>query len=431
MKNTTLFIVILSSVGFLLNLIFHRYLTHNMSPAAYGDFCIGLNILEIASTFLLFGTEISAMKFIPLLQKKHAAQSFITWNFHFVKKLFYGFLSLVVFSIFVLTVLENTKDLHTSFWIILATPIAALYALMLVYLNTQNLVLLSTGINTLLRYLLLIAIFFLFFDLLHIKVTGIMLSGIYLTVFSILAIFTIILYNRKNKTTLPFALFFSNKKLFFNQQQEWKSSSIKYLFSNLLFLLFIYIDKIILETVHEDENIVGHYAAIVLLAGLFSLVSQSSGTFLSPHISGLLHDNKNLSQLQNLIRKANKNLFTLFTILFLVYVIFGKTILSYFGKNGEYESIYYGLIFLSASQIFLEIGNVSLRFLLYGGHTEFINKILLSALITLFILGILLTYTFGIYGIILAHILASLFYMYSFTVKAKQSFSQLKLLQFI
>ncbi len=431
MKNTTLIIVILSSIGFLLNLMLHRYLTHNMTSEAYGDFCIGLNVLEIASTFLLFGTEISVMKYIPILEKNKASETFIRWNFYFIKKLFYWFIILALFSIFVLTVFGDIDKLHTSFWLLLATPVAGLYALILVYLNSRNFIVLSTSINTLLRYILLIATFNFFFDLVHIKVDNVMLSTIYLSVFSILAFVTIILYNKKSKTTLPFGVFFSSEELFFNEHKEWKSASIKYMFSNFVFLLFIYIDKIILEVVHEDENIVGHYAAVVLLVGLFSLVSQSSGIFLSPHISKLLNDESGLELLQSLIHKANKNMFSLFVLLLLIYTFFGKTILGYFGKNGEYETIYYGLIFLSVSQIFLEIGNISMRFLLYGGYSEFINKVLLSALVTLFVLGTLLTYYFGIYGIISAHILASLFYMFSFVLQARRKFPQLKILQFI
>ncbi|MDD5358798.1 MAG: oligosaccharide flippase family protein [Sulfurovaceae bacterium] len=426
--NRAFFIVVVSAIGYLLNLILNRYLTHNITPAAYGDFCIGLNALEIASTFLLLGTEISAMRFIPLLEKDNNSLSFIKWNFYFIKKLFYIFVILLFVFFLGLILLDKTKDIHTSFLMLGVTPIAAIYALIIVYLNSQNHIFISTLIDSVLRYILLIATFFLLFNLASVKENSMALSMAYVGVFFILALFTASLYNRKNKTHLPFSIFFSKEKPFFDKHKEWESVSIKYLFSNLIFLFFMYIDKMVLDIVHENEDIVGHYSAVVVLVGLFSLISQSSGIFLSPKISKFIKDKNGIGILQGMIYKANKNMFILFVVLLTTYIFFGKNILGYFGKNGEYTIIYYGLISLSFSQILLEIGNLSMRFLLYGGYADYINKILSVSLAALLIFGIILTYYVGIYGIIIAHILTSFFYMIAFAIKAKKEFGQLKIL---
>ena len=427
-KNSAFYIVLVSMVGYLLNLLLHRYLTHNLTPAAYGDFCIGLNVLMIVSTFLLLGTEISAMRYIPLLEKENSSMDFIRWNFYFIKKILLFFIIFLIFASLFVLIFRNIEAIHTSFLMLIATPIAAIYALIIVYLRSHNYTFISAFIDNVLRYILLIVTFFFLFGLASIKENDFALVVVYMAVFFILTVFTAILYSQKSGIDLPFSLFFSKELSQFDEHREWEKSSIKYMLSNLIFLLFLYIDKIILDIVHEDEDIIGHYSLVVILIGLFSLISQSSGIFLSPNISKFIKDKVNFPALQSLIYKANKSVFILFTLLFLIFIFFGKAILAHFGENGGYVVIYYGLIALAFSQILLEIGNLSMRFLLYGGYENYINKTLFILLCILFVSGVILTYYFGIYGIIGAHIATSFLYMLAFAVKAKKEFGGLKIL---
>lgn len=427
-KNSAFYIVLVSIVGYLLNLLLHSYLTHNLTPAVYGDFCIGLNVLMIVSTFLLLGTEISAMRYIPLLEKENRPMDFIRWNFHFIKKILLFFSVFLIFASLLVLIFGKIEAVHTSFLMLIATPIAAIYALIIVYLRSHNYTFISAFIDNVLRYLLLIATFFFLFSLASIKENDLALVVVYIAVFSILTIFTAILYSQKSGIDLPFNLFFSKESSQFDEHREWKKTSIKYMLSNLIFLLFLYIDKIILDIVHEDENIVGHYSLVVILIGLFSLISQSSGIFLSPNISKFIKNKVNFPILQSLIHKANKSVFILFTLLFLTFIFFGKAILAHFGEDGGYVVVYYGLISLAFSQILLEIGNLSMRFLLYGGYENYINKALFILLCILFVSGVILTYYFGIYGIIGAHIATSFLYMITFVIKAKKAFFGLKIL---
>ena len=429
-KNSAFYIVGISAIGYLLNLLLHRYLTHKLTPAAYGDFCIGLNVLMIVSTFLLLGTEISAMRYIPLLEKENSSMDFIRWNFYFIKKLLFFFIIFLIFIFLIVLVFGKIESIHTSFLMLITTPIAAIYALIIIYLRSRNHIFISAFIDNILRYLLLIVTFFFLFDLASVKENDFILVMIYMAVFFMLTIFTTILYNKKSGVRLPFNLFFSKKTLRSNEHKEWREVSIKYMLSNLIFLLFLYIDKIILDIVREDENGVGHYAVVVILIGLFSLISQSSGIFLSPNISKFIKDRANFPVLQSLIHKANKSVFMLFILLFLIYVFFGRAILAYFGEDGGYVVIYYGLVALAFSQILLETGNLSMRFLLYGGYENYINKALFILFCILFISGTVLTYRFGIYGIISAHIATSFLYMLAFVMKAKKVFGELKILSF-
>ncbi|WP_428737337.1 lipopolysaccharide biosynthesis protein [Sulfurimonas sp.] len=209
---------------------------------------------------------------------------------------------------------------------------------------------------------------------------------------------------------------------------EWKQTSLKYTFSSVVFLVFLYIDKLILEFVHPDEAVVGYYSILIVLVGLFTLISNSLKPIVVPYISAYLEDNTQKNNLQTLINQTNFFLFLLTFVLFFLYFFAGKEILSFYGKNGEYSVVYEALVYLAISQIFLETGRLELRFLLFSGYTHYINKVFLFSIILLLILGTTLTYLYGLYGIIVAHLITSFLYMLAFIFKAKKEFQGIKIL---
>lgn len=190
-------------------------------------------------------------------------------------------------------------------------------------------------------------------------------------------------------------------------------------------------DKIILEFVHPDEKVVGYYSVLVVLVGLFTLISQSLTPFMVPIISKYLKDKTLNKKIQSMINNSNIFLFILSLMLFLTYVFYGKEILSFYGKNGEYTIVYLSLIYLSISQIFLETARLGLRMVLYAGFIKFINQVFISSIILLFFLGVILTYYYGLYGIIIAHIISSFIYMLAFMIKVRKEFKDIKVFSII
>ncbi|ADR33251.1 hypothetical protein Sulku_0585 [Sulfuricurvum kujiense DSM 16994] len=434
-KNIVPFLIILSVLGYTLNILFHRFLTHQMEADAYGDFCIGLNVLEIAATLILFGTELSVMRYIPLSERASDSRMFIGWNFSFIRKVFmiyFLFVVMIFLSLIIIKIYDTElfDSVHTVVFMLLVAPFAALYALLIAYLNGKNNVLHSAIIDSIGRYILLWSVFVLAFNVAKIKAGSILLAGGYSFVFLILGFIALKVYNSKYEPIAPMKLLLLGQKEHSDQESQWKTSSIKYAFANIVFLIFLYIDKIILEITQLSEHVVGYYSVLVILVGFFVLISQASTYVLSPHISKFLHNPDSESELQALINKSNLVVFILTLNLFFIYLFFGERILGYYGKNGEYSGVYEALVYLAVSQIFLEIGKLALRFLLYGGFTDYINKVFVLCVVFLFVAGSTLTYFYGLNGIIAAHLSTSFFYMLAFIVKVKKEFGGLKVFSF-
>jgi O-antigen/teichoic acid export membrane protein len=431
-KNTVFFLILISAVGYILNILFHNYLTHRLPPDLYGDLAIALNVLEITATLLLFGTEISAMRYIPMLQKICQEDTFIHWNFYIVKKIslyFFLFLFLSLLLLFVFHLDEKLINLHTAYFILFAAPFSGVFGLYIADLTSKNNVLTAALIGSIVRYLLIWFFFIFTLEVAGLRIDNLMIALIYIFSFFLLSALAIYFYNRFNKP-ISFKQLIGARKVHHKDVTIWKKSSLKNFLANLVFLLFIYVDKIILEIVHSSEDIVGYYSIIVMLAGLFSLIAQSASQVLAPYISSMTYEKEKSQLLQRVVNTSNGVVFVLSVVLFVSYFLFGKEILSLFGKNGHYAIVYTAFIYLCISQLFLELGRLSLRFLLYNDMTEYINKVISLSLILLVAGGVILTNYFGLYGLIAAHIVTSFFYMSAFFLKAKKEFGYVKIYTF-
>lgn len=430
-KNLAPILIAISIVGYILNIFFNRYLTHNIDAATYGELCIGLNVLEIAATVILLGTEISVVRFVPLLEKTDRIEAFVNWNFRFIgKSLIYFLLSASIIVIFYFTFNDFFGDeLHISVYMLFAAPFSAIYALLISYFNSKDDVVFAAVVDGVARYAFMWTVFVVTLSIIPLRLDSLSISALFIFLFFVLILFMWEAYNKRHAPILRCIL---TKKIqaTHDEAKTWANTSFSYVFASIIFLVFLYMDKIIVELVHSSEDVVGHYSLLVVLVGLFTLVSKSSAALLSPHVSKLLSSPDTIPKLQQLIDKTNMSSLFFFAMLFLIYLFFGKEILEHFGKNGEYRNVYWALIWLSVSQIFLEIGKSALRILLYGGFGVYINKVFALCLVLLALLGSYMTYLFGLEGIIAAHIITSFLYMVAFIFKLKKEFAEIKIVSF-
>ncbi len=424
-KNVAPVLIGLLIIGYVLNLFFNRYLTHHLNPDVYGDLCIGLNVLEIAATTILLGTEISSVRFIPLLEQAKRAEAFMSWNVRFIAKalvLFMMLISGIAISVWIYEAFF--EHWHTALYLLFVAPFSAVYALLLSYFNAQDDIVFSTAFDAIGRSGTIWVAFGLVFSGLSLMPKSSTIAIVYGITFFILTLIAWVAYNHRH---VPIKILRALKATY-DEHREWKSASLNYAFANAVFLLFMYVDKMILEMVHTSEDVIGHYAVLVLLVGLFTLVTRASAAVLSPHISTLMSSKQSSETFQKLLDKTNATSLFFFVALLSVYLFFGKELLSHFGKNNEYTAIYGALMYLSVSQIFLEIGKSALRMLLYRGFTSYINTVFVICLIILVVLGSYLTYHFGLNGIIAAHIMTSFLYMMAYVWKVKKEFKEIKVL---
>ncbi len=406
-----------------------------MSADIYGEFCIALNVLEIAATFILFGTELSAMRYIPLTEENSTSKFFIGWNFYFVRKIFliYCGFTMVAFITFVL-IKNHFPELfdliHIAIFMLFIAPIAALYELLIAYLNSNNRIIKAALIDSLGKAILIWLIVIILLSWIGIQSQNVIIIGSYFIAFLLLSLIALKIYNHYFEPISPLKLLLFPSKTYNEENTQWKNASFKYAFANVVFLVFMYMDKFILEIVHPNEDLVGHYSVLVILVGLFALISQSSAALISPHISKLLSHKDSFKELQTIINKSNSITAILALALFSIYLFWGETILGFYGKDGEYANVYNALIWLAFSQLFLEAGKLALRFLLYGGFTGYINKVFSFCVLILLVLGSTLTYWFGLNGIIAAHIITSFIYMLAYIFKVKKEFKEIKVFSF-
>lgn len=429
-QNLVPILILTYAAGYALNILLNSYLTHHMGPAMYGDYCIGLNILEMAATLILLGTEISAVRFIPLFDGLERTAAFIRWNLRFIAKSFAYFLVFVGLAIIVNYVWNDpSEELHFAIYMLFAAPFSALYALLLSYLNARNNILLSTVVDAVVRYVVIWGAFIVLLSALNVKADSLLIGTLYMAVFFLLSAFVLAAYNKLH-APIGFSIFTSDTLPENGEKNQWITTSLHYVFANMVFLVFLYVDKMILEIVHSNERVVGHYSLLIVLVGLFTLASRSSAAVLSPHISIVCVNKESNRSFQKLIDKTNTSSFVFFAALFAAYFFFGETILQHFGNAHEYSGVYSALIYLSLSQIFLEIGKSALRFLLYGGFSGYINKVFVLCIALLIGIGVPMTYWFGLNGMVASHLITSFIYMGAFVTKAKKEFAGLKVLSF-
>lgn len=434
-KNLAPILILISVCGYILNIFFHKYMTHHLSADNYGDFCIALNVLEFAATFILFGTELSAMRYIPLSEENSTLKFFIGWNFFFVRKIFFiycGF-TMVAFIIFIL-IKNNFPELfdliHIAIFMLFIAPIVALYDLLIAYLNSNNRIIKSALIDYLCKSILIWLMVIILSTLMGVQSQNTIIIGSYFVSFFILIMIALKIYNHYFEHISPLNLLLFPSEDYNEENTQWRNSSFKYAIANVVFLVFMYMDKFILEIVHPTEDLVGHYSVLVILVGLFALISQSSAVLISPHISKLISHKDTIKELQTIINKANSITVLLALMLFAAYLFWGEYILGFYGKHGEYANVYHALIWLAFSQLLLETGKLALRFLLYGGFTGYINKVFCFSVLILLVSGSTLTYWFGLNGIIAAHIITSFIYMLVYVLKVKKEFKEIKVFSF-
>lgn len=212
-KQTIIYLILLSIIGYVLNILFHKYLTNHMEVELYGDFCIGLNILEIIVNTLLLGTAVSVMKFMPTLEKPKKEKEFINWNFNFLKKpLLFYILFLLIFlitlNIYQFQNQELMETLHISVLMLFIAPFAIFYTLFLAYLNSKNELISSSFMDSTARNILLLTLFIFMFSIFHKEVNTLLIVSIYIISYSFLTWITIKIYESKYEMLNPFKYIF-------------------------------------------------------------------------------------------------------------------------------------------------------------------------------------------------------------------------------
>jgi len=176
------------------------------------------------------------------------------------------------------------------------------------------------------------------------------------------------------------------KRLFKTSNPLFISTLATFLIGNTDILILGYFARI-------DQ--VGLYAVGFKIAFLSTIVLQISNSSISPIIANLFHVRR-IKEIERMLKRVSKGLFIVGVIQLVVYIFFGKFILSIWG--GEFKEAYNILLILSIGQLFnLATGGVG-QLLIMAGYDKENRNITLIFLVLNLILNCIFIKYFGITG---------------------------------
>ncbi len=386
---------------YLLNIILSRHLTADI----YGDYGVAMNTLILLSSAILFGSNQSAKRFIPMYKgqkDKRELRSFVFWNIKTIIIALSIFSVFILFTTLLLHYLRITHILkhHLLIYALFISPIAAISTLTLDYLLSIDLVITSNIFSRILRNSLFILFFSLAAYVIEINFfTSTLITIIWIAVFFLLSCIGVL--------TVIFAcpeILFNTGKTFqensLNDKKIWIKTSMSLFIAGIIFNIGSYISLYMVEIVCPNEQYVGFYTAILSICTIFSLLPSCTSNYVLPYISKMFESKKAKIFLQTRINAVNSfNFFVVLSIDFII-ILYGKKILGTFGAiyQEAYIPLIISIIGFSIEAIFCLQGSS----LSYSGHEKLVVTVLAVKLIVMTILGFWLVYYFGIIGISIA-----------------------------
>ncbi|MFK5856213.1 MAG: oligosaccharide flippase family protein [Bacteroidota bacterium] len=426
MKETTkiIYLFFFGVVAYLMAYFFNAFISHNLTPAGYGDFSVAFKTIFILSLILLLGTNVSSVKYLSTFfnsNNKNEVIHFVKWNIRIIVKT-----SLLCFVIFILIYIlmwilhiYNIREFtsyHFFIYVIWMAPFSAIYILLASIILSDKKTLLSFFISKILLNIILTFILFTAVFFFEVSINFLLLLIILFVAFCLIIIGELIIVVKIFKRS-SVKLTANTEPLDKPEQKVWMSDSLKLSAGHIIFTFTTVIDLFIIEWIHPDENATGYYATMIVIVAILWFVPSSITSYLAPRLTPLLQS-KNYNVLQKLIDKVNLINIPVIAIISSLIIIFSHYLLSLFGK--EYTVAQIPLIVLTVAYFLFAISMSNARVLMF--HNS--KKVLIfntTELVILILFSIVLTYYFGILGMSFAVLLANIYNFYVMYVTVKKS----------
>jgi len=407
-------ILLISFTTYLLGYFFNLILAHHLSPADYGDFSVATRVLYITSLLVLAGTNISTKRFLPaFLEDKNQRQvnKYLIWNFQVLLKTFL-ICFFVALSSFLIVLglhffgIKKFETHHLAVYMLWIAPLAALVLALGSLIASHQRVLLSLILQDLAKKLFLLIFVIVGALLLNITIN-------YKFILLTFAIVFLLLISSELYTLRNASLQIPLKQIFKKHQKtpessQWKKTSYRIVFNNILFSIIGTADLFIVEIFHPAEHAVGHYAAMLTITGINYVIISGSLSFLKPKISTLIKTENGKQGLQK-----EWNFFSFMALILLMIItififIFGKALLFHFGPT--YVSVYWPLVILNLGiAVGALLDDSSATFLVYAGFEKYILQLNMIIVLLFFVITSFLTHYFGIMGTVIGTLTIPLF----------------------
>lgn len=404
-------LVLISLLAYYLQYLLNIVLSKHLTTDIYGDYGVAMNTLTLLSCVLLFGSNQSAKRFIPMYKAQKDPKkltNFVFWNLKII------IIALLVFSVFILftaLILHYLRIIHILkhhllLYALFISPIVAISTLALDYLLSINLVITSNVLSRVLRNLL----FILFFSLATYIVeahffTSPLIIIIWVTVFFLLSCISI------------FTIFFTCPEILINigrifqekspdDKKVWTKTSLNLFMAAVMYNIGSYLPLYMVEIVCPNEQYVGFYTAILSICTILWLLPSCTSNYVVPYISKIFESKKNQNFLQTRINVVNLFNFLLVLSINLIVIVYGKKILGTFGPT--YQEAYIPLVISTIGFSIDTIFYLQESSLTYSGYEKLVIIVLSVKFIVMIIPGFWLVYYFGIVGISIATMTSSI-----------------------
>lgn len=418
----TIEVLIIGSLGFLLNVLYTRLLTHNLSLELYGDFTVAMRSLVLVSQIITFGIGLSAQRFVSRyikMRQPRKIQGFITWSLllllrtSFFLAIAYGLFWLTA-TITHLTEIHRFDQYHLALFVMIFAPLFSIFTFFVSMIMASGYVLLSTIIGRLLNRVVQIAtvlIFFHFFipkEIYHLSIM--LVSILFVSMTLSIALYILLPENE------IFHILEQSKKRFIDD--SWLRVAESACLNTIMFTLAFTADLYILEIFSPQENHVGIFSVCEVCVGLLSTLQGAINTQLSTEIM-------NLDILKDKARVQLQRSLDVYNIIKLLMVIasacmswiFRQEIFSFFNIH---ETTAYLLLPIMFVNVYLFDTRYQFSYLVSCKDMDFINRIQATSTGMMIIGSLILVIPYNMYGIVVATGLSRIFSKAALTLRCRQ-----------
>jgi len=383
-KNSVFLAIIIG--GYLAKLAFNLLIAKWFSPSIYGDIAVLFKVLEFAIPFALLGSNLAAMRFIPIyiLKDENAHLSgFLRWCIKII--VWASLISMTIGTVIATATLTLYKfnyhqidRYHPLIYLFWLVPIYAFVKLLAALLRSVQKYILSivpVKLGIFVIEILFLICFALFIPVLnyHYILIAFGLSCLLIMAVQLYAVY------------LHFPIKVIKEKPVF-QSKVWRNTTTAMMFSGIVFNGLMAIDLVFLEIFGVHENEVAYYAAVLIITNAFWLLDNAIKVFFNPQVSYLTQaDDK--PRLQTLTEHLTFYKLAIIIPTCVLTIYFGKNLLSFFGSS--YIHGYPGLVIISiAYALAIPLAHTSSLLLFTGHHQKqlYVNIFILFLLIGLCIL---------------------------------------------
>ena len=369
------FSLFLKSLGFILVIFIHGFISKRFGSEFFGEFALILRIIEISCVVGLFGITNSIIFYLSGKDINYDVGQYIggSLSLHFIIGTIITILIICINAIYPFLTTEKFPILFISIGFLICNNILLSY-----FISDKKLVS-ANFFDKPLRYLIILFGFLIFGLDLEIKV-------VYIFTASFVLLFFLSLFKANKRINFKFSDLYDG--------MNFISQSKDLFFANLATVLRVNAVLIILKLFVSFSD-VGIFAACLEISLITNFIMKILNSYLSPRIAIMFRSNENF-RLKKLLRNVYVILFFLGISLVLVNYICGGFILNLWGIDSQ---LYFNLFMILSLSAFLNlVSGPSGNIIVMSGNFILNRNLNLFNTIFLIILLFVFSHFYGLYG---------------------------------